>query len=193
MTFWRHLTAKTERTAPGGAVWTWRPPLWTQDAGPWTSVATETRLGPHTKLFHDCPLAEISVRQARDSAPPIALEIEVFAFRGAFLSLAVDLPTAGIAGMASHHNLWMDLHVGSEKPLELFCRLNLRHGPNTATLVRETHTTKKLQRVGFDLAFAGLGQADISHAWIDLIFEAPQMNRIVVHDLTLERRMRVEV
>ena len=47
--------------------------------------------------------------------------------------------------------------------------------------------------VEFDLAYTNLNEKRIERAWIDLIFEAPEMNQIILRDVTLSRRPRAEV
>ena len=45
----------------------------------------------------------------------------------------------------------------------------------------------------FDLAYASINERRIEKAWVDLIFENPQMNQITLRDLTLSRRPRAQV
>ena len=47
--------------------------------------------------------------------------------------------------------------------------------------------------VEFDLAYTKLNEKRIESAWIDLIFEGPDMNEITMHDLTLSRHPRSEI
>ena len=77
--------------------WTWRPALWRAPVRPlaWAAPTGETPLSPDTTLFHDCPLGEIAARQTRGDAAPFALALDVYAFRGSYLSLAVTLPDPG--------------------------------------------------------------------------------------------------
>jgi hypothetical protein len=133
------------------------------------------------------------MRQIAGKVPPFPLEIEVFAFRGAFLSLVFDLPPSGTAGIAAHHILGLSLTLETEKPIEVFARLNIRHGPNTEQLVQEIPQKAARAHVGFDLHYARFDPARVSHAWLDLIFGEPQMNRIRVVDVEFSRRIRAEI
>ena len=45
--------------------------------------------------------------------------------------------------------------------------------------------------VEFDLAYSQLNEKRIERAWIDLIFENPQMSQVILRDLTFGRRPRV--
>jgi hypothetical protein len=47
--------------------------------------------------------------------------------------------------------------------------------------------------VEFDLAYSNLNEKRVESAWIDLIFESPQMNRVALRDLTLSRRRRAQL
>jgi hypothetical protein len=80
-----------------------------------------------------------------------------------------------------------------EKPLEIFARLNIKHGPNTEQVVRELPLNEKVPMVEFDLAYTKLNEKRIDNMWLDLIFEGPQMNQVTLRDLTLSRRPRAEV
>ena len=47
--------------------------------------------------------------------------------------------------------------------------------------------------VDFDLAYTKINEKRVEKAWVDLIFEGPEMNQIVIRDLTLSRRPRAEL
>ena len=46
--------------------------------------------------------------------------------------------------------------------------------------------------VEFDLSVTRINEARVDRAWVDLIFEGPEMNQIVLRDVTLSRRPRAE-
>ena len=83
--------------------------------------------------------------------------------------------------------------VDLEQPLEIFARLNVRHGPNTEQLVRELQIIDGRSMVEFDLAYSNLNEKRVERAWVDLIFEGPQMNQITLRDITFSRRPRAEL
>ena len=130
----------------------------------------------------------------RNSKPediaPYGVRFDVFQFDGSFLSLALDLPPEGVNGLSRQHILRLDIRVETEKPLEIFARINVRHGPNVEQLVREFEGSEGEMFTEFDLAATRLNDARTERAWLDLIFEGPQMNAITLRDLTLSRRPR---
>ena len=92
---------------PQGTDWAWRPELW---RGPLpvpgiSSAPTRSRLGNEITLFHDCPRAEMTLRQLRNTREadlaPFGLGMDVFSFGGTFLSLVIDLPSEAVEGLRS--------------------------------------------------------------------------------------------
>ncbi|KPD13312.1 DUF6478 family protein [Phaeobacter sp. 11ANDIMAR09] len=184
---------------PHGTDWSWRPELW---RGPMptpglSSVPSKSKLGEEISLFHDCSISELTLRQLRNSREedlaPFGLRMDVFNFDGSFLSLVVDLPTDACTGLSRHHLMRIDSIIETEKPIEIFARLNIRHGPNTEQLVRELPLGEKNVTVEFDLAYSDLNEKRIERIWLDLIFEAPDMNQVVLRDLTFARHRRANI
>ncbi|WP_195820926.1 DUF6478 family protein [Roseobacter sp. MH60115] len=184
---------------PHNADWAWRPELW---RGPLpipglSSVQNKSMLGDEVTLFHDCDRSEITLRQVRNTRQedlaPYCLRIDVFRFDGSFLSAVVDLPGGAVDGLKRTHILRVSSIIEMEKPIEIFVRLNIRHGPNTEQLVREVQVTGKDVEVEFDLAYCTLNENRIEKAWVDFIFEGPEMNQVTLRDLTFSRRQRAQV
>lgn len=194
---------------PPGTDWAWRPDPWSR---PWTPpAATGPRipLGPCVTLFHDAGLAELTLRQTRttraDDRAPYALDLAAYAFDGSYVSLVLDLPREAVAGLSRRHLLRLDLDAVAEAPLEVFARLNLRHGPDTEAVVRdwpggfapdpgpEAGPDASRGRVEFDLAHAAFDEARLTAAWVDLIVERPRMTRVTIRDLTLLRCPRARL
>lgn len=193
------LLGNTAFRKPHGSDWSWRPELW---RGPlpvpgMSSVPNGKMLGDEVTLFHDCHFSELTLRQLRNQREsdlaPYGLRLDVFRFDGSFLSLVVDLPQGALDGLQKKHLIRMDTIVEMEKPLEIFARLNIRHGPNTEQLVRELPLHESEIMVEFDLAYSRLNEKRIDKAWIDLIFEGPEMNQVTIRDLTFSRRPRAEL
>jgi len=178
------------------ADWAWRPGLWSGPASPpgIAKVATRTAYGDDAKIFHDCGESELTVRQVANTGAtnlaPFGLRMDVFRFDGSFLSLALDLPAAGVRGLTMDHVVRLEMAVELERPLEIFARLNLRHGPNTEQIVREIPKGVGGPIMEFDLGLARMNGRPVEAAWLDLIFEGPEMNQIVIRDLTMSRRPR---
>ena len=77
--------------------------------------------------------------------------------------------------------------------MEIFARLNVKNGPNTEQIVRELPLDGTDTMVEFDLAYTKLNEKRVDKLWLDLIFEGPQMNQVVLRDLTFSRRPRAEL
>lgn len=184
---------------PVDADWAWRPELW---CGPlalpgMSSVQSKSMLGNQVTLFHDCAQSEITLRQLRNmreaDLAAYGLRLDVFRFDGSYLSLAVDLPEEASQDLRRKHLIRIDTIVEMEKRLEIFARLNIKHGPNTEQIVRELPLHEEEIRVEFDLAYTKLNEKRVEKMWLDLIFEGPQMNQVVMRDLTFSRRKRAEL
>lgn len=181
---------------PHNADWAWRPELWRgplQNPG-MSSVQTKSMLGSEATLFHDCQLSELTLRQLRnqreEDLAPYGVRMDVFKFDGSFLSLVIDLPSGATNGLNRNHLLRMSSIIEMEKPLEIFARLNIKHGPKTEQIVRELPLHEADIVVEFDLAYSNLNEKRVEKAWIDLIFEGPEMNQVVLRELTFTRRPR---
>ena len=124
---------------------------------------------------------------------PFGFRMDVFRFDGSFLSLVIDLPQEATQGLKLRHVIRMDVVVELEKPLEIFARLNIKHGPNSEQLVRELPMDSTEMMVEFDLAYSKMNEKRVERAWVDLIFEGPEMNQIVLRDVTFSRRPRAEL
>ncbi|MBC7133702.1 MAG: hypothetical protein H5U16_11420 [Roseovarius sp.] len=185
---------------PHGTDWAWRPQIWRQPLLPapgMASIPSGTGFGPEVKVFHDCPRCQLTLRQLRNSRAtdlaPYDLRLDVLAFEGSFLSVVVDLPDAATDGLTRQHLIRLDTAVEIEAPLTIYARLNIRHGPNTEQIVQQLPLDAAEIMVEFDLAFSPINEKRIERAWIDLIFETPQMNQVTLRDVTLSRRLRAAV
>ena len=179
--------------------WAYRPDLW---RGPLSTpglaaVETNTAVGAEAAIFHDCRISEITFRQVRnsraDDLAPFGVRLDVFRFDGSFLSFVVNLPPDSVQGLKRRHLIRLSLSLETEKPLEVFGRLNVRHGPNTEQFVREFPMDGTEMHVEFDLGFSEMNEKRIERMWLDLIFEDPEMNQILIRDLTFTRRPRAEI
>lgn len=181
---------------PHGTDWAWRPALWRGPlAAPGVASApTRFPIDNEVTLFHDCAVSELTLRQLRNQREadlaPYGLRLDVFRFDGSFLSLAVELPNEAVDGLNRSHLIRVTSIIETEKPLEIFARLNVRRGPNTEQIVRELPLNEPDVLVEFDMAYCKLNEKRIEHAWLDLIFEAPEMNQVTLRDLTFARHPR---
>lgn len=184
---------------PHGTDWSWRPDLW---RGPLpspglSSVPSKSRLGDEVTLFHDCDFSELTLRQLRNTREedlaPYGLRMDVFKFDGSFLSLVIDLPEAAAKGLTRNHLIRVNTIIETEQPIEIFCRLNIKHGPNTEQIVRELPLHEEDVMVEFDLAYSRLNEKRIERVWLDLIFEAPDLNQVILRDVTFARHLRAAI
>lgn len=184
---------------PMGSDWAWRPDLWKgQIPVPGlSSVQGRTQICDGATIFHDCRRSELTVRQIRNSreadVAPFGFRMDVFRFDGSFLSMVLDLPEEAAQGLKLRHLVRLDVIVEMEKPLEIFARLNVKHGPNVEQIVRELPLNEEEVMVEFDLAYTKVNEKRIEKLWVDLIFEGPEMNQIILRDVTLSRRPRAEL
>ncbi|KIC45761.1 hypothetical protein RA28_08705 [Ruegeria sp. ANG-S4] len=195
----RPLIGSTRFSTPLGTDWSWRPDLWREPlsrAG-MASVGRKAQLDSQVTSFHDCPLAEIALRQVRNrrdrDLAPFSLSVETLGFVGSFLSLSIELPPTAAQGLTRQHMLRLDCIVESERPLNVFTRLNIQHGPNTEEVLRELETDSPVGSVDFDLAHLTLNERRIEKLWLDVILDKPAMNKVVLRDLTLCRHHRADL
>jgi len=180
-------------------LWSWRPPVWRGPLGNkgMAAVANKTKLSDELTLFHDCDISELTLRQVRNTREedlaPFGLSLDVFRFDGSFLSLVLDVPASGVADVQSRHVIQVRAILEAEKPIEVFARLNIRHGPNTEQIVLEMPTDTSECIAEFDLAYSNLNEKRIDGMWLDLIFEGPEMNQVIIRDLTMCRYPRAEL
>lgn len=181
---------------PHGTDWSWRPDIWTRPLSRpgMSSPVSGSKLGDELSLFHDCPRSELTLRQIRNTREadlaPYGLRMDVFGFDGTFLSLVLDLPVSATDGLTRGHLMGMNIMSQSEKPHKIFARLNIMHGPDTEQIARELSLNEGEVAVEFDLAYTKVNDQRIERAWVDLIFENPEMSQITLRDLTFSRRPR---
>lgn len=188
---------------PLGTDWAWRPAPWRGELFRPGFANPDARqpVCEGATLFHDCRQPELILRQLRNFSPQhragFGLSLEVFRFDGSFLSLVLDLPPEAVEGLGLRHLIRLDALILAERPAEIYARLNISHGPNVEQLVCSlpvgTNPDAAETRAEFDLAYTRMNEKRVSKLWIDLIFEAPQMNSIVMRDVTVSRRPRADI
>lgn len=181
-----------------GTDWAWRADVWRGPLPVPGAVADgkRTQISDDLALYHDCPLGEIALRQIRNQdeadRAPFGLAMEVFGFRGSFLSLAINLPDTAVQSLKSRHLIRLDTVIDADRPLRAFARLNVKNGPNVAQLVQELPQDGRARLVEFDLAYAKIDDSRIERAWLDLIFNDAALTRITLRDVVTSRRPRAE-
>ncbi|MDX5351073.1 MAG: DUF6478 family protein [Paracoccaceae bacterium] len=194
----RPLVGAEPERLPLGTDWTWRPDAW---RGPLPDPGqvindTSSQISDDLALYHDCPLSEIALRQLRNTGAaqhaPQALAVEVFGFRGSFLSLSAAFPEAAVSDLKTRHLVRLDAVIEADRPLRAFARLNLKHSAGLAQLTSDLPEAAE-KHAEFDLAYGKIDGARIERVWLDLIFSAPAMTRIVLRDAVVSRRPRAEL
>ena len=184
---------------PAQCDWAWRPDCWRGPIDPEGIAGVEpaTRLGEGLQLFHDCPLGEITLHQRPNTRAhakaPFGIDLDILGFNGSFFSLVFDLPDAGRKTMRRSHIVRLTGLLELETPIEAYARLNVKHGPNTEQMVSQLHPNEDGAFFAeYDLGQAQMNEKRLENVWLDIIFDRPAMNRIVISDLTLMRRPRAE-
>jgi hypothetical protein len=184
---------------PLGTDWCWRPDLWRGAMAETGAIAAgdRTALGENLALYHDCPMGEVVARQLRSSQAedraPYGLALDVFGFKGSFLSVAMNLPQAAIDGLKARHLLRVELVVDADAPFKGFVRLNIKHGPNLSQPVSALPQDGRVKVAEFDLAYADINEKRVERAWVDLILNDVAMRRVVIRDVLVSRRPRAEL
>lgn len=193
------LIGSTAIQKPLHSDWAYRPTIWRGPMEPrgLAAVENKTMIGDEAQIFHDCAVTELTVRQLRNAREedlaPFGLRMDVFRFDGSFLSLVLELPEDSVEGLKRRHIVRLQTIVETEKPLEIFARLNIKHGPNTEQIVRELPLNEEEVMVEFDLAYTKMNEKRVDRMWVDLIFEGPEMNQIILRDIAFSRRPRAEI
>ncbi len=179
--------------------WAWRAPPWAQPLQPASvaGLAAGAALAAGVTLHHDDPSGQ--VRYAQCAAPagpaPFALALEAAPFAGSFLSLAIDLPAAA-RPLLPRHLLGVRIALAPLQSGAVYLRLNIRHGPNTAQLLRALDA--QLQGDGptlveFDLAYARFNARRVAKVWCDVILAGPGPLATELRELAFTRRPRAEI
>lgn len=179
---------------------------WAERSGPWhhavrprahVNLASPTEIGSGVKLFHDANYADMSLRQDRVpshvTGSTYGLVMEIYRFDGSFVSLVQDLPDAALKGLTLNHFIAVHLNIECEQEIEVYSRLNVQHGPNMEQIVRQVAIDGNRGVAEFDLAYAKINEKRLEKAWIDLIFESPEMNRVALWDMVMVRAPRADI
>lgn len=192
-------TGAVSVSVPFESDWSWRPELW---RGPLaqcgiSGIRSGERLGEEVSVFHDAMKSEISLRQVRNTREsdlaPFGLRMDVFHFEGSFLSIVVDLPEEAMRDLKRRHVVRLDIQLQLERPVGVLVRLNVQHGPNTEQLSLPLSLEQTEPAVEFDLAYSSINEKRIGKVWVDVMFDRPVMNEMILRDLTVSRHMRADL
>jgi hypothetical protein len=181
-------------------IWRWRPAAWQHRLGDLAlgPLPSGTRLAPDLRLFFESGAGVECFQIAADhrsgpgpgGAPAWALALDPGDFDGGYLSLVVEWPAAGLAGLGRSDVIEVAAIFDPAPPAGTFLRLNIRHGPN---LTQVTEAVTANGAVGFDLAYQAINDRQITETWLDLIVEAPPPRRLILRDLTVTRSPRAAI
>ena len=194
-----HTDTAESALAPPGSDWVWRPGAFhaPRPIVQTARVVPGHGLGDGLAVFHDCPALDIRLSllppDGQPDAPPHGFAIEVGQFTGSYLSLVADLPAAAARGLSRRNIVSVRANLQVTGPTDVFVRLNLRHGPNTETLVRQTTAGIQDTRTDFDLATVAFRADQVESAWVDLIVSRPAGIRLALRDLVVSHRLRAEL
>lgn len=194
----KSLAKNAEIAATKRADWAWRPEVFFHSGCVHTKInpTSGQELGSNLTLHHDAKNPEMIVRQTptlrSTNLAPFDFVMEVYDFEGSFLSLAFDLPDQALDGLSNQNIFEMDLRLSTEHTLPIFARINVQHGPNVGEQIKEITELGTQFNVEFDLGYMNLNENRLEKVWIDLIFDDAQMNKIVLHDVTICRRLRAQ-
>lgn len=188
---------------PPGTAWRWRPQLMAARTSPRGIAAPEsgTRLAEEAAIWHDCPERALILRQMRNSRSaelsPYGLLLEILGFSGSFLSISIDLPQAALEGLTRSRIVRLASVISVERPMNIYARLNVGHGPNTDQLLRHLGDLQPGRTTSFvtefDMFKIEMNEKRLDKIWLDLIFEQPHMNAVRIGDLFLSHHQRAEV
>ena len=188
---------------PAGTDWRWRPRVLQVPSGIRSLAGIETGmwLSPEVALFHDCPNRALILRQRRNrratDLADYALSLEVMGFGGSYLSFSLSLPPEALDGLGGQHVIRLDAVLQAERPVTVYARLNVQQGPNTEKMLRQMGDPvaggNNGRVVEFDLGYAELSARPVDKAWIDLIYETPRMNAVVLRDIVTSRHLRAQI
>jgi len=172
---------------PHRTVWTGRPSVW---RSPQDRQSFETRsgaeLGPGVKLFHDADTQTLAIALKQQTG----LEIKFNAFAGTFCSIVLDLPSDATNGLGRDHILDIEIAADTDTPLDMFVRLNVKHGPNTEQIIRRVGLDEGPAKIEYDLWYSQIVARQVKNAWVDVIFENPRSQIVQLSDIVLALRWR---
>lgn len=171
-----------------GVEWAWSPAL-QPHRGAQDGIANGVTVLPGVKLFHDGADRALQLRPAEGRGVTLQLRD----FQGSFLSLVLDLPPAAVQGLRLRHLMRIDATVAASGAVQVYARLNIRHGPNVEQVVRPLPPGPGSQMVEFDMFYVGLNEKRVEKAWIDLIFNPGRDEAITLTGLSVSRRPRASL
>lgn len=183
---------------PEGCDWVvpFLPSMAALGISPGARVASGLRVTSEIAVFHDCPVAALQLAEVATSdsrGQGVGLALLPSGFSGSYLSLAVDLPDARVAGSGRDHIIRVACRLSREKPIVPHCRLNIRSGPDTVQLLASPERYNRMFVADFALNGVPFVPSARFSMWVDLIIEPGDANnRILISRLSVSRRLRAQ-
>ena len=116
-----------------------------------------------------------------------------YVFSGGYISVAIHLPILAAKDLQSRHLICMDCSLDIRKPLAIFARLHVGNGPNTAKNNIRFPQNCECNVLKFNLSTVKIAERRIKTIWVNLIFEAPAMNKVTLRDIIFSRHPRAQM
>lgn len=188
---------------PSGTDWRWRPDFLSRRIVP-SGVAAPVsgaQIGGPNAVWHDCAERALTLRQVQNSSATdlaaFGMRLEVMGFSGSFLSLAIDLPDEALSGLSRNHIVRVETSVQIEREMNIYLRLNIGNGPNTEEILRHLGGVEPggvcSNITEFDLAITEMNERRLDKIWLDVIFEKPGLNAVILSEMIVSRHPRANI
>jgi len=151
-------------------------------------------IGAYITLFHDCPEAEMVIRQipnrAQSRVANCGLQLETFDFSGSFCTLKFKLPFKET--ISPDQILAIRAFVQTTDPILVHARLSISKGAHSETMVREMDLNDPFATAEFDLHFIETRLDGSQDVWIDLSFTNIAWSKLILRDVVLLQSKRAE-
>ncbi|GLQ35568.1 hypothetical protein GCM10007939_18510 [Amylibacter marinus] len=184
---------------PQRTTWAYRPGLWAAPLSSYgaTSVKNKTSLNPETTIFHDSKINEITLRQIRNRnrkfLSPYALHMDVLTFGGSYLSVMLNMPSDILKNLSKDTLLRVNLLMEIQFPTDVYVRLNLQNGPNHQQVAQQIDPLEPDIALDFDLYSTDFSPENTTAVWLDILFDNPEMNQMILRDLCVFARPRPSI
>ena len=139
------------------------------------SLTSGSELTPGVRLFHDGRDIRCVFKDG--------LTLELTAFSGSYVSLAMEIPTAQAEKMREGHLLEVTFRADASHPTLADIRVNFERAEGLAQVGVNRVLSHGGYRCLLDLAHTEIGE--VSAVWVDLILRRPWDRMVKLRDLTI--------
>ena len=182
---------------PARCLGSYRAGVLAQEMSPNSLVGVSGNVALHQdmRLYHDCGLKEVTLRQLagqkKSVGAPYKLVTDVLDFDGQYMSYSLDIPTELYQGLNPDELYKVVVILRSETPMSALVRLNLELGPEVKYLEQALDLTGQSVELSFDPWSFDLSK--MSKIWVDILFNAPRYQRMVLEDFVVHRCLKPEI